>query len=50
MQVQSLGQENPLEEGMALILAFLLKDPMDRRRVVGYSPQCRTESDVTEGT
>ena len=44
--VRSLGWEDPLEEGMAThssIVAWRI--PMDR---VGYSPQGRTESDMTE--
>ena len=28
--VQSLGQENPLEEGRATLSVFLLENPMDR--------------------
>ena len=28
--VQSLGQEDPLEEGMATYSSILLEDPMDR--------------------
>jgi len=30
-QVQSLGQEDPLEEGMATYSNFCLENPMDRR-------------------
>ena len=29
-QVQSLGQEDPLEKGMATTPVFLLENPMDR--------------------
>ena len=50
MQVQSLGWEDPLEEGTAAhssILAWRIpwtEEPM------GYSPRGRTESDMTEVT
>ena len=47
MRVQSLGQEDPLEESMAThsgILAWRI--PMDR----GDSPRGRKESDMTEAT
>ena len=47
--VQSLGQEDPLEEGMAThssILAWRI--PMDRGAWWGYSPRGHKESDTTE--
>ena len=47
--VQSLGWEDPLEEGMAThssILAWGI--PMDRLSLAGYSPHGRKESDMTE--
>ena len=47
MRVQSLGQEDPLEESMAThssILAWRIS--MDR----GDSPRARKESDMTEAT
>ena len=56
MQVQSLGQEDPLEEGMAThssILAtpaFLPGESHGHRSLVGYSPRGHKESDITEVT
>ena len=47
--VQSLGWEDPLEEGMVThssILAWGI--PMDRLSLAGYSPHGRKESDMTE--
>ena len=47
--VQSLGWEDPLEEGMAIpsdILAWRI--PMDRGVWRGYSPWGQVESDKTE--
>ena len=47
--VQSLGREDPLEEGMAThssILAWRI--PMDRGSLVGYSPWGHKEPDTTE--
>ena len=47
--VQSLGWEDPLEEGMAThsnILAWRI--PMDRGACQGYSPWGRKELDMTE--
>ena len=35
-QVQSLGQEYPLEEGKATL--FLLGESLKQRSLVGYSP------------
>ena len=49
-QVQSLGQEDPLEKEMAThcsILAWRIQSH-GWRRLVGYSPQGRKESDMTE--
>ena len=48
-RVQSLGWEDPLEEGMAThsnILAWRI--PMDRGAWQGYSSWGRKESDMTE--
>ena len=42
MQVRSLGQEDPLEEGMATHFNH------GQRSLVGYSPRGRKESDTTE--
>ena len=49
MQVRSLGQEEPLEEGMAThssILAWRIP----WTELVGYSPRGCKESDTTEVT
>ena len=49
MWVQSLGGEDPLEEGMAThcsILAWRIP----QRSLVGYSPWVCKESDMTEMT
>ena len=50
MQVRSLGQEDPLEEGMAPHSIFLPGESHGQRSLVGYSPWGRTESDMTEAT
>ena len=50
MQVQSLGQEDPLEEGMATIPVFLPGESRGQRSLVGYGPQHCQESDRTEAT
>ena len=40
--VQSLGWEDPLEEGMATYSSILAwKNPQGQRSLVGYSPRCR---------
>ena len=41
MQVQSLGQEDPLEEGMATIPVFLPGESRGQRSLMGYSPRGR---------
>ena len=49
IRVQSLGQEDPLEKGMAIhssILAWNI--PVDRGAWAGYSPWGRKESYSTE--
>ena len=49
--VQSLGWEDPLEEGMAThssILVFLPGEFHGQRSLAGYSPWGCKESDVTE--
>ena len=51
MQVLSLGQENPLEEGVAMhsnILAWRI--PWTEEPVHGYSPWGCKELDMTEAT
>ena len=37
-QVQSLGQEDPLEKGMATIPIFLPGESHGQKSLVGYSP------------
>ena len=47
--VQSLGQEDPLEEGMATHSSILSwRIPIDRGAWRGYSPCGHKESDTTE--
>ena len=46
--VQTLGQEDPLEKGMATCSSILAGESHGRRSLVGYSPQGRKESDTTE--
>ena len=45
--VQSLGWEDPLEEGMALQYSCL-ENPRGQRSLVGYSSWDHKESDMTE--
>ena len=47
---QSLGWEDPLEEGMATHSSFLPGEAHGQRSLVGYSPKGRKESDMTEVT
>ena len=47
-QVQSLGQEDPLEKEMATHPVFLPRESHGHRSLVGYSPQGRKELDMTE--
>ena len=47
--IQSLGQEDPLEKGMATHSSILaLENPTDRGAWRGYSPWGLKESDMTE--
>ena len=47
--VQSLGQEDPLEKAMATHSSTLAwRKSHGQRTLVGYSPQGRKESDMTE--
>ena len=46
-QAQSLGQEDPLEKGMATTLAFLPGKSHGQRSLTGYSPWGHKESDTT---
>ena len=48
--LQSLGWEDPLEEGMATAPVFLPVDFQGQRSLVGYSPWGHKESDTTEVT
>ena len=48
--VRSLGQEVPLEEEMAILSGILAWRILEQRSLVGYSPQGRKESDMTEAT
>ena len=50
-QLRSLGQEDPLEKGMAThssILVFLPGEFHGQRKLMGYSPWDRKELDMTE--
>ena len=48
MQVQSLSQENPLQEEMATHSSILAWEFHGQRSLVGYSPQGPNELDTTE--
>ena len=48
MQVQSLGGEDPLEEGMQSTPVLLPGEAHGQRSLAGYSPRGRKESDTTE--
>ena len=48
MWVQSLGQEGPLEEGMATTPVFLSGEFHEQRSLAGYSPWGHRESDMPE--
>ena len=50
MQFRSLGQEEPLEEGMATHSVFLPGESHGQRSLAGYGPQGCKESDTTEVT
>ena len=47
-QVRSLGQEDPLEKGMAIHTSILPGEFHGQRSVAGYSPWGHKESDTTE--
>ena len=49
-QVESVGQEDPLKEGMAPHSNILSGESHGQRSLVGYSPQCRKEWDTTAVT
>ena len=47
--VQSLGQEDPLEKGMAIhTIIFLPRDFHGQRSLVVYTPWGREESDMSK--
>ena len=48
--VQSLGEQDPMKEGMATHSSILFKPPHGQRGLVGYSPQGRKQLDMTEAT
>ena len=50
MQVQSLDQDDPLEEGMATHSNILAWKIHGQKSLVGYSPGDCKESDMTEAT
>ena len=50
MWVQSLGQEDPLEEEMATHSSVLAGKSHGQRSLAGYGPWGHKESDMTEGT
>ena len=49
-QVRSLGQEDPLEVGMATYFSILVGESLGQRSLEGYSPWSHTELDMTEVT
>ena len=46
--IQSLGQEDPLEEEMATHSSILAEESHGQRSLVGYSPWGHNESDSTK--
>ena len=48
MQIQSLGQEDPLEEEIATPPVFLPEKSHGQRSLAGYGPMGLKESDRTE--
>ena len=49
-RVQSLGWEDPLEEGMATHSSIFALESHGQRSLEGYSPQGHKESDMIEAT
>ena len=47
-QVQSLGQEDPLEKGMATTPVFLPREFHGQKSLVGHSPWGHKELDMSE--
>ena len=50
MWVQSLGQKDPLEEGIATHSSILAGESHGQRSLAGYSPWDCIELDTTEAT
>ena len=50
IQVRSLGQEDPLEEGKATVSSILPGESHGERSLVGCSPWGHKESDTTVAT
>ena len=48
MQVQSLGQKDPLEKKMAIHSSILAGESHGQRSLVGYSPWGHKELDTTK--
>ena len=46
--VQSLGQEDSLEEELLTHFVFLPGESHRQRNLIGYSPWCHKESDTTK--
>ena len=49
-QIRSLGREDPLEEGMAIVPVFLPGESHGQRSLAGYSPWGPKELDTTKVT
>ena len=47
-QVRSLGQEDPLEKGMAMHSLFFPGEFHEQKSLVGYCPHCSKEQDTAE--
>ena len=47
-QVQSLGQEDPPEKGMAIHSLIFPGEFHEQKNVVGYSPCCSKKQDTAE--
>ena len=50
VNIRSLGQEDPLEEGLAIHSEFLPGESHAQRSLVSYSPQWDKELNMTEVT
>ena len=50
MWVQSLGQEDSLEEYMAVHSSILAGESLGQRSLVAYSPRVPKELDMTDAT